>query len=269
MSRPAFRYGAWAGGADPLEPPYDVAAAVDEIGQRVMDGASPRQALRELMRRGTDGLRGLDQLRQQVARRQREARRKGQLDGTLQEVRELLDKAVELEQQALFPDPSDAARMAELELDSLPQDTARAVQQLRPYEWRSPEARETFEQIDELLRKEVLDSQFRGMKQALESADPAAMQAIKDMLADLNAMLRADARGEHTQEQFDAVHGQARRPVPVEPQGPRGAGRRPRPSGRGPAAADGLADPAAAAGAGRADGGGARPRPAGAARRAR
>jgi uncharacterized protein with von Willebrand factor type A (vWA) domain len=208
--RKAFRYGAWAGGADPLEPPYDVAAAVDELGQRVMDGASPQQALRDLMRRGTDGLRGLEDLRRQVAKRQRDARRKGQLDGTLQEVRELLAKAVELEQQALFPDPSDAARMAELELDSLPHDTARAVQQLRPYEWRSPEARETFAQIDELLRKEVLDSQFRGMKQALESPDPAAMQAIKDMLADLNAMLRADARGEHTQEQFDefmAKHG--------------------------------------------------------------
>ena len=206
-----FRYGAWAGGADPLEPPFDVATAVDEIGERVMAGASAREALRELLQRGTDGLRGLDQLRRQIAKRQREARRKGELDGTLQEVRDLLDKAVGLEQQALFPDPSDAARMAELELESLPHDTARAVQQLRDYDWRSQEARETFEQIDELLRKEVLDSQFRGMKQALENPDPAAMQAIKDMLADLNAMLRADARGEHTQEQFDefmAKHGE-------------------------------------------------------------
>ena len=206
-----FRYGAWAGGADPLEPPFDVATAVDEIGERVMAGASAREALRELLQRGTDGLRGLDQLRRQIAKRQREARRKGELDGTLQEVRDLLDKAVGLEQQALFPDPSDAARMAELELESLPHDTARAVQQLREYDWRSQEARETFEQIDDLLRKEVLDSQFRGMKQALENPDPAAMQAIKDMLADLNAMLRADARGEHTQEQFDefmAKHGE-------------------------------------------------------------
>ena len=49
----------------------------------------------------------------------------------------------------------------------------------------------------------MLDTQFRGMKQALESPDPAAMQRVKDMLADLNAMLATDARGEHTQEQFD------------------------------------------------------------------
>ena len=211
MSSRAFRYGAWAGGRDPLEPPFDVASAVDEIGERVLAGDSPRQALRDLLRRGTDGMRGLDDLRRKVAKRQREARSKGQLDGTLREVRELLKKAVELEKQALFPDPSDAARMAELELESLPKDTARAVQQLKTYGWKSPEARETYERIEDLLRREVLDSQFKGMKQALESASPADMQRIKDMLSDLNGMLEADARGEHTQEQFEqfmAKHGE-------------------------------------------------------------
>ena len=211
MSSSAFRYGAWSGGRDPLEPPFDVAEAVDEIGDRVLNGESPGQALRELLRRGTDGLRGLDELRREVARRQREARQSGRLDGTLQEVRELLEQAVELEKQALFPDPSDAARMAEMELDTLPGDTARAVQQLKPYAWRSPEARAAYEQIEDLLRREVLDSQFKGMKQALEGSSPEDLQRVKDMLADLNQMLRDDARGEHTQAQFDefmARHGE-------------------------------------------------------------
>ena len=49
----------------------------------------------------------------------------------------------------------------------------------------------------------MLDSQFRGMKQALQGPDAQAMQRVKDMLADLNAMLDADARGEHTQADFD------------------------------------------------------------------
>jgi uncharacterized protein with von Willebrand factor type A (vWA) domain len=199
----AYRYGAWSGGRDPLEPPYDVAAALDEIGEAVLDGASARQALRDLLRRGADGLRGLDDLRRQVAKRQRQARQRGQLDGTLQEVRALLEQALDAERRELFPDPSDAARMRELELDTLPADTARAVQALKPYDWRSEQARAAYEQIDDLLRREVLDSQFKGMKDALQNADPAAMQAVKDMLADLNAMLDADARGEHTQEQFD------------------------------------------------------------------
>ena len=211
MSARAYRYGSWSGGRDPLEPPYDVASALDQIGEQVLDGASPRQALRDLLRRGADGLRGLDDLRRQVAKRQRQARQQGRLDGTLQEVRELLEQALEAERRELFPDPSDAARMRELELDTLPDDTARAVQALKPYDWRSDEARQAYEAIDDLLRREVLDSQFKGMKAALEHASPQDVQAVKDMLADLNAMLEADARGEHTQEQFErfmAQHGE-------------------------------------------------------------
>ncbi len=211
MTRSGYRYGAWSGGRDPLEPPYDVASALDEIGERVLAGESPRQALRDLLRKGADGMRGLDDLRRKVAKAQREARNRGQLDGTLQEVKALLEQAVELEKSTLFPDPSDAARMAELELDTLPRDTARAVQALKPYEWRSPEARAAYEQIEDLLRREVLDSQFKGMKQALEGATPQDMAKVKDMLADLNAMLEADAKGQHTQEQFEqfmAEHGE-------------------------------------------------------------
>ena len=211
MTRSGYRYGAWSGGRDPLEPPYDVASALDEIGERVLAGESPRQALRDLLRKGADGMRGLDDLRRKVAKAQREARNRGQLDGTLQEVKALLEQAVELEKSALFPDPSDAARMAELELETLPRDTARAVQALKPYGWRSPEARAVYEQIEDLLRREVLDSQFKGMKQALEGATPQDMAKVKDMLADLNAMLEADAKGQHAQEQFEqfmAKHGE-------------------------------------------------------------
>src|SRR2546430_2544922 len=92
--------------------------------------------------------------------------------------------------------------MRETELDALPTDAARAVRELADYEWRSPEAAATYEEIRDLLRREVLDSQFRGMKQALEGATPEDMQRVKDMLADLNAMLEADARGEDTTEAF-------------------------------------------------------------------
>ncbi|GAC1323583.1 MAG: VWA domain-containing protein [Mycobacteriales bacterium] len=199
-----YRFGAWHGGPDPLAAPYDVAQALDEIGDSVLEGNSPREALRNLLRRGAEGRRGLDDLMRQVRKRQREARQRGQLDGTLQEVRELLERAKAQERSALFPDPDDAARLAEAELDALPNDTARAVRQLADYQWRSPEAAATYAEIQDLLRREVLDSQFRGMKDALSNADPAAMARVKDMLADLNAMLDADSRGEHTQEQFEA-----------------------------------------------------------------
>jgi uncharacterized protein with von Willebrand factor type A (vWA) domain len=196
-----------------------VAAAVDEIGDQVLGGSGVREAMRDLLRRGLDGRRGLDALRRSVRDRLRQARQAGRMDGTLEQVRELLDRAVEAERQALFPDPDDAARLAEEELDALPQDTAGAVRALKDHDWRSPEGAQAYQEIQDLLRQEVLDSSFQGMKQALQaltgqdgsSNAEAEMQAVKDMVADLSALVDAHNRGEDTDQQFAdfmAKHGQ-------------------------------------------------------------
>ena len=206
MARSGYRYGAWHGGPDPLEPPFDVRRALDEIGDDVLAGASPGEALRRLLQQGTGdpgGLRGLDELRRKVRRQARQARRRGRLDGTLEQVRGLLDRALAAERRELFPDPDDSARFAEAQLDALPDDPARAVRELSDYQWRSDEARQAYEEIKDLLRREVLDSQFRGMRDALRGASAEDMARIREMISALNDMLEADARGQHTQEQFD------------------------------------------------------------------
>jgi uncharacterized protein with von Willebrand factor type A (vWA) domain len=214
----AFNYGAWHGGPDPLAAPYDIREALDEIGDDVLAGSSPRAALNRLLRRGADGRDGLDALRRRARERARELRRRGNLDGTLDEVRELLDQAVEAERQALFPIPEDSARMAEAELDALPRDTARAVRELADYQWRSPEAQSAYQQIQEMLRSEVLDAQFQGMRSALSNATPEDLARIREMMSALNDMLDADARNEHTQDQFDEFMRQYGDFFPEQPQ---------------------------------------------------
>jgi uncharacterized protein with von Willebrand factor type A (vWA) domain len=198
-----YRYGEYDGGPDPLAAPYDVRGALDDMGDEILGGGTPAEALRDLLRRGWQGRRGLDDLLRKVRERSRELRSRGRLDGMLEQARALLDTAIGQERAELFPDPSDDARLREADLDALPDDTSRAIRQLSDYDWRSQAARETFDKLRDLLRKEVLDSQFRGMKEALENPDPAAMQRVKDMLADLRGMLDADSRGEHTQQDFD------------------------------------------------------------------
>ncbi|OHV37836.1 MULTISPECIES: vWA domain-containing protein [Pseudofrankia] len=197
-----FRYGPWAGGPDPLDFPFAATDALDEMSRQVLEGRTPREALDSLLRRGMNDRRGLDDLRRAVDRRRREVRSRGRLDGTLQEVRRLLDTAIGQERAALFPDPSDDARMREAELDALPGDPARAVRELADYDWRSEQARETYDQIADLLRREVLDSQFRGMKEALTGATPEDMGRVRDMVRALNELLAQDARGEDTDEAF-------------------------------------------------------------------
>jgi uncharacterized protein with von Willebrand factor type A (vWA) domain len=199
-----YRYGPYRDGPDPLAPPYDARGALDELGESVLGGTDPGTALRDALRRGLQGHRGMDDMLRRVRERMEEIRQRGRLDGILEQARALLDTAIGQERAELFPDPSDEARMREAELDALPADTAQAIRRLADYSWRSAAARETFERLKELLRREVLDSQFRGMKEVLEHPDPEALQRVKDMLADLNQMLDADARGEHTQQDFDA-----------------------------------------------------------------
>ena len=191
-----YAYGPYHGGPDPLAPPMDLRAALDEIGRDVMEGASPRAAMRELLRRGMAGTRGMDELARRVWRRRAEITRRHRLDGTLQQVRELLARALEAERRALFPDPDDDARFREAQLDALPPDTARAVTELADYDWRSTEAREAYQQIRDLLGQQLLEQRFEGIRQALQSTSAEDVERVRQMLADLNELLAAHARGE-------------------------------------------------------------------------
>ena len=205
------RYGRYHDGPDPLAPPVDLREALDAIGEDVLEGASPRRALQEMLRRGTKNMRGLDDLAARAAKRRRDLLKKNNLDGTLQEVRELLDKAVLEERKALARALDDDARFQEMQIGDLSPSTAQAVQELSDYDWRSSEARENYEKIKDLLGREMLDQRFAGMKQALEGATDEDRQAISEMLKDLNELLDAHNKGEDTDEQFEQFmdkHGQ-------------------------------------------------------------
>ncbi|MEJ8280707.1 vWA domain-containing protein [Pseudonocardia spirodelae] len=216
--RRRYAYGPYAGGPDPLAPPYDIRAAMDQIGRDVMEGSSPRQALQELLRRGLDGRRGLDDLTRRVWERRRDLQRDNRIDGTLQEVRELLARALDAEREALGNEDSDDARFREMQLDALPPDTGGAVRELNSYDWRSSDAREAYQEIRDLLGREMLDQRFEGMKQAMQNATPADVERINAMLDDLNDLLDRHARGEDTTEQFAEFMGKHGEHFPENPQ---------------------------------------------------
>ncbi|HEX5406308.1 MAG TPA: VWA domain-containing protein [Pseudonocardiaceae bacterium] len=219
MSNPdKYSYGPYHDGPDPLAPPLDLREALDEIGRDVMEGSSPRTALEELLRRGMRGRNGLDDLTRDLWRRRSEISRRHRLDGTLQQVRELLDEALEAERGALFPDPSDDARFAEAQLDALPPSTAAAVTELAEYEWRSAKGRENYQKIRDLLGQELLESRFQGMKQALQNTSPEDVERVRRMMSDLNDLLAAHARGEDTAQQFGEFMDQHGEFFPENPQ---------------------------------------------------
>ena len=194
-------YGPYAGG-DPLAPPVDLGEALSAIGEDVMAGYSPERALAEFLRRGGQNQRGLDDLARQVAEKRRELLQRHNLDGTMQQVKELLDKAVLAERKQLARDLDDDARFQEMRLDGLPPSPAAAVNSLADYPWRSSDARAAYEEIKDLLGRELLDQRFAGMKQALEGATDEDRARINEMLGDLNDLLEKHRLGEDTNQDF-------------------------------------------------------------------
>ena len=192
------RYSRWDDSqGDPLGDDIDVADVLEEMSDDLLSGYSAEQSLRELYRRGMSGrFSGTDALLRRLRDRQRRTAEQLDLSGPLQKVREQLDGIVGTERAELARRLEDDARFKEAVLDALPDHPAGALKELMNYEFESPEARARFEALLEELRREVMDSFFRNLSGAMQNMSPEEIGRVKDMLAELNSMLEARARGE-------------------------------------------------------------------------
>lgn len=201
MAKPR-RYRKYTPGPDPLAPPPDLDKAVRAIADDVMFGYSAESAMREYLRRE-----GYDDLLKQIMERREALLKRSNLGGTLNEVRELLDASLLAErgQLARDVDMDEMDRsLREMTLDNLPTSPAAAVSELGSYDWASAEAREKYQQIKDLIGRELLDQRFTGMKEALEGATDEDRAAIAEMLRDLNVLLGKHRAGMATQADFNA-----------------------------------------------------------------
>jgi uncharacterized protein with von Willebrand factor type A (vWA) domain len=201
MSR--IRYSQWDGTQDPFGAELPVEELADRLAEDVLDGWGIDNSLRRLLDEGMEGrFDGLRRLRERLER-MRQARAGGRPD-PLAEIRERLAGAERMERETLAADPSEEARYAELDLDTLPDNAAQRIQALREYQWRSDEARQAFDDLLEDLRRQMMDASFRRMTEGLQNLGPEQMGRVKDMLADLNAMMDQRANGlGPSQDQFD------------------------------------------------------------------
>ena len=211
MARPA-RYSRWDGSQNPLGPELPIDELADQLAEDVLDGWGIDNALRRMLQEGMQGrFEGLRALRERIRRlREEQASRTGRPD-PLGEFRERLSEIKETERTSLAADNSEEARFAELDLETLPDNIASQIRQLREYDWSSPEAREAFEQLLDDVRRQMLDASFRQISEAMQNIGPEELERLKDMMADLNALMEARAQDlGPSQEQFDdfmARHG--------------------------------------------------------------
>ncbi len=78
----------------------------------------------------------------------------------------------------------------------LPEDPAGQIKELSEnYEFMDQQAREKFQELLDMLKRQVMQQYFQGMKDSLQNLDPEQIQRMKDMLRDLNQMLRDRMQG--------------------------------------------------------------------------
>jgi len=208
-----YRYRRWDGTQqiDPFTPED----AMEFIADHVLDEGDLRSALRRMLQRGVDSpsgrrMEGLQDLLDRLRNARERHLQQYNLGSALSDIKDRLEKIVDTERSAiddrLSSDQSEAPspelqKMLEnlankrlQQLDQLPPDPGGQIQQLREYDFLSPDARQQFEDLLKELQQQILQQYFKGFQQGLQSLTPEALKDIRDMVRDLNQVL--EGRGD-------------------------------------------------------------------------
>ncbi|HZC07172.1 MAG TPA: VWA domain-containing protein, partial [Ktedonobacterales bacterium] len=78
-------------------------------------------------------------------------------------------------------------------LDELPEDIGGQIRQLSDYDFMDEQARQEFQELLEMLQQQVMQQYFQGMTQAIQSMTPEDLARMREMVRELNNMLRQRA----------------------------------------------------------------------------
>ena len=206
---------------------------MDALSEDVMAEGDLAEALRRLMDRGwrtgdptRSDLAGLRDLMDRLERRREEALERYGLGDVLGDIRRELDEIVAQErsgvERRLAEASADGGADADLremlrdvaarrldQLDGLPADIGERLRGLGDYDFLEPEARQRYDDLVGRLRSQMLDQYVAGMSDAIRSMRPEDLAANREMVRDLNELIRERiGGGDPDVREFLAKHGQ-------------------------------------------------------------
>jgi len=94
-------------------------------------------------------------------------------------------------------------------LDKLPKDIPGQIKGLSEYDFMEDEAREKFNELMESLKQQMMQQFFQGMQQSLQNMTPEDIAKLREMIRDLNKMLRERQEGREPDfDSFMQKHGE-------------------------------------------------------------
>ena len=213
-----FRYSQWDG----TQRIFDVDAdeLMDLLSEDVLNEGDVMQALRDLFRRGMqdrDGqqMPGLRDLMEQLRDRRRDQMQQHNMDSVLDDLKERLDDIIQTERSGIqrrleearqeISEANDEDRQQQeallnllqqradrnLErLDNLPEGVGGQLQELMEYDFMDPEARQKFQDLLDTLKSQMAQNISQQMQQQVQNMSPEDMAATREMMRQLNEMMR-------------------------------------------------------------------------------
>ena len=203
------RFSEWDGSQDPGVPADDVLGAmVDDL----MEYGDLRWAMRNLLSRGMNvpqggHKQGLRDMLRNLRDQKRSQLERFNLSSVFKDIEKQLDEILGLESDTiddwLDQDQDEFSnqvvkQIAERNrdvLDALPDDAAGKMQQLEKYEFLSPDAQRKYLELLNQLRKAMTQTFFKDIENMVNKMSPGDIERMKDMLKDLNELLRKKAQG--------------------------------------------------------------------------
>src|SRR5216110_322199 len=195
-----IRYSRWDGSQAVQELDADdlLSAMSDDL---MLDGDLWR-ALRRLFQQGVqhpEGQRapGLQDLLKRLRQQRQERLDRYDLGGALEDIKKRLAEITQKERDGIKDRLAGKSAEQKLaELDTLPPDAPGQIRALQTYDFVDPEAKRLFDELMQTLRAQMLQPLLKSMQQGLQGMTPEDLRRLREMLQDLNRMLRQRAQGE-------------------------------------------------------------------------
>jgi uncharacterized protein with von Willebrand factor type A (vWA) domain len=193
------RYSRWDG--TQAVPDLDADDVLDEIADDVLGYGDLRSALQRLLQQGMkppDGARmpGLKDLLDRLRQQRQQRMQRYDLGSSLEDIAKKLDDVVKTEragiERGLQGSERERRRQA---LEQIPPDAAGRLRELQNYDFHDPQAEQKFQDLLASLRAQAMQPFMQGMKNALGNLTPEDLKRMREMLQDLNRMLRERAEG--------------------------------------------------------------------------
>lgn len=198
------RYNMASGVMDDLREKLEEIKQMEREGiQRRLDDASPQQSSQGEQQQPGDQQEGTESQQGQPSPQGQQGQQRGSQRGQSQQSSE---QSGQQDQQGQSGGddltPEQKRRMLEMiakrkqeYLDNLPQDIPGQIKQLSDYDFMDDEAREKFQELMESLRQQMMQQFFQGMQQSLQNMTPEDMARMREMIRELNQMLRDRQEG--------------------------------------------------------------------------